>query len=189
MPQAEILGAASAANNLLETAIRIIRRLRQAYDRQKEFAGVLATHVQELQNIERIIKIVRQEGCLQTDNIKSELHQVQNAGNELVAWLRKVEQDSKSPVKQFSHQLMHGSKDERALNDIMTKLSRVKSNLFLHIQVAAVGVSSTFGEAIVANTEVIHRIDRTLQQIMGVGQGLKIAQLLRGRTPRSTSNA
>jgi hypothetical protein len=74
------------------------------------------------------------------------------------------------------------------LADIMNELSRAKSNLGLRLQVANVGLTRTVENTITANAEVVSRIDLLLQQEFGKGQGLKIAELLRDRSPRGMPN-
>ena len=170
-------------NQLLETAISIIRRLRQAYDRQKESAGVFDRHLQEFSSIRTIIQIIQDEDALQTEPVGATLVRLKATEDHLVNFLRRIEPGQKHPLQQFSHQLVHGSKEQKSLESIMTELTRVKTDLFMNIQVAHVGVTRSFGNMVVANSEVIRRIDRRLVQVFGSSGGLKIAQLLKDRSP------
>ncbi|KAI9657107.1 MAG: hypothetical protein M1821_003273 [Bathelium mastoideum] len=180
---AEVLGVVSAVNQLLETAIRLINRLRKAYERQKDLAGVLDSHLQELSSIRTITKIIEDETALQTANVSATLERLKSTENTMIAWLRSVDPGKKGSIQQFSHQLVHGSKDLRNLADIMNDLLRVKADLCMNIHVAHVGVTRTVGNIVVANSEVIHRIDQRLIQIFGPQGGLRIARLLKDRSP------
>ena len=139
----------------------------------------------ELSNIRNIIQVVEDEDALQTTNVVSTLVRLKATEDKLVAWLKRVDPGNKSSAHQFSYQLVHGSKDRKVLADIMNELSRVKSDLCVDIQVAHVGVTQIVESGVIANSEVIRRIDRRLVQIFGEGKGLKIARLLKDRAPQS----
>jgi hypothetical protein len=70
----------------------------------------------------------------------------------------------------------------------MDELTRAKCNLSLRIQVANVGPTGTVEDIVVANAAVVDRINLLLQQVFGEGRGLKIAELLKNRSPRGMSN-
>lgn len=106
----------------------------------------------------------------------------------LVSCLQSLDPAGKSSARQLLHQLAHGSKDEKTLADIMNDLGRAKSNLSLHLQVANVGLTRSVENTIVADAEVIRRIDRLLQQVFGEGRGLQIAELLKDRPRDGMSN-
>jgi hypothetical protein len=57
--------------------------------------------------------------------------------------------------------------------------------LLLRIQVANVGVMRDVQQGLVANTEVIARVDSFLKEEVSGCDGLRIARLLQGRHPSS----
>ncbi|KAL9119463.1 MAG: hypothetical protein Q9187_003984 [Circinaria calcarea] len=180
----EIIGAASAASALLETAISIIKRVRKAHEQQKNLAKVLRSHYDELISTRKTIQIVEDEDALRTAAVVSELVKLEDVAARLVDCLEKMVPGTKGSMRQLAHQLVQGSRDENALADIMNKLSRANSSLSLHIQVANVGLMRTIRDNFVANAEVVNRIDLVLQQVFGEGRGLKLAELLRYRSAR-----
>jgi len=180
----EILGAASAASALLETAIGVIGRFRKAYEKQKDLAAVLSNHNNELASTKAVIRIVEDEPVLRTAAVICELVNIEATAKKLVDCLKAMDPEQKGAMRQFVHQLAYGSKDEKALADVMNELSRVKSSLGLRLQVANVGLTSIVENTITANAEVISRINKLLQQVFGEGQGLKIAELLKDRPRR-----
>ncbi|KAL9083441.1 MAG: hypothetical protein Q9165_008517 [Trypethelium subeluteriae] len=182
---AEVFGAASAATSLLETVISLVAILRKAYDRHKEFPSILASYAQELESIRKIIDMVVNQTCLRTDNIAAELVRLQTIEERMLGWLKKANREGKGSIQQFSRHLVHGSKYERTLAEIMSELGRGKSSLCLHIQIAAIGVTRTLENTFSANIEEITRINTMLVQILGHGQGLRIAAVLKGRPRRS----
>jgi hypothetical protein len=185
--QAEVLGAASAASGLLETSIRIVGRVRKANERQKELIRVLDNHDLELKNIKTIIQIVEDEDALQTAAVAAELVKLREIEKKLVECLKTLDPGGKGPIRKLAHQLVHGSKDEKTLADIMDELAHAKSDLSVRIQVANVGLTRTVEDTIVANAAAIDRIDQLLVPVFGEGRGLKIAQLLKDRSPQGLS--
>jgi hypothetical protein len=174
-----VIGTASAAFALLESAILIIGHLREAYKRQKDLVAVLEKHDLELQNLKSLIDTVRAEKELRTPAIGSELKKLGIIEAKLVDHLEAIDPAEKGKVHQFAHQLMHGSKDEKKLAEIIEELHGGKLELFFHIQIASVGVISIVGDAVIANAETINRIDRCLRELFGDHEGLRIAKLLK----------
>ena len=188
MFQADVLGAASAATGLLETAIRIIERVLKAYRRQQNLTDVLKKHADKLKEIRKIVQMIADEDALQTANVALEVTKLRTIETELVQCLRTFDPGSTSPMRQMAHQFVCGSRDEKTLADIMDHLDRVKSDICLCIQFANVGLTRTLGNTVLANAEVIHRIDSLLVQVIGEGQGLKLASLLKHRTTQGSFN-
>jgi len=91
----------------------------------------------------------------------------------------------RSAVRQVFHQLMHGKRDQGVLAGLMGEMNRSNVALTLFVSVAHVGVSRATGQGLVADRKVIRRIDRTLQDVLGRGKGLRIAGLVKGRSPES----
>jgi hypothetical protein len=186
--QAEVLvflSAVQAATQLLEQAFRVLGRLRKAHARQKALVDVLAHHEGELASVKAIIGIIDDEEDLRTASVTSELIRLKVVQSKLVKLLEELDPKPRGPAQQFVRQLTKGSSDEGRLSSIMTELGQVKSMLLLRIQVANVGVMHNMEKRLVANTEVIERIDQFLREEIGGCKGLRIARLLKGRLPSS----
>jgi hypothetical protein len=180
-----IVQTLSAAGQLLETAIRILRRLANAYKYQKELARTLDQYRSELESVKGIIGILEDEETLQTASVNSEVLRLKDIEDKLVQHLKQFDTAPRGTIKEFAHQFMHGSSDEKKLGTIMNDLSHVKTALLLCIQLASVGVMRTVENNLVANADAINRIDRFLKDELGEEVGLKIARLLKGRRPSS----
>lgn len=180
-----LLQTLSAAAQLVEIATRILRRLTKAYETQKDLTLTLGRYTSEFESIKAVIGIIEDEENLQTASVSSEVLRMKDIEDKLVQHLKQLDTASRGTVKGITHHLMHGSADEKKLAAIMNDLSQVKTSLLLRIQVASVGVMRTIGNNLVANAEIIDRIDRFLKDELGEGVGLKIAQLLKGRRPSS----
>jgi len=177
----EVLGAISAASSLLEAAIGIIGRIRKAHEQQKDLARILSGYHDELMNTKDIVRIVKDEEALQTATVVSQLVSIEALAVRFVDYLKTMDPGTKRPLRQLAHQLMQGSKEEKAIADIMNKLGHAKSSLSLGIQIANVGLTRVVGDTLVANIEVVHRVDLVLQKVLGEGGGLKLAELLKDR--------
>jgi hypothetical protein len=132
-----------------------------------------------------MIGIIMDEESLRTASVCSEVVRLRDVQNKLVKLLEQLDPRHQTPVQQFSHQLKNGSSDESKMYAIMNELGQVKSMLLLRIQVANVGVMRDVQQRLVANTEVIARVDRFLKEEVSGCEGLRIARLLQGRRPSS----
>jgi len=133
-----------------------------------------------------VIGIIEDVEDLQTANVCSEVLRLKEVEDKLIELLKEMEAPRK-PVQQLAHQLTNGSLDESRLSGTMSELGHVKSMLLLRIQVANVGVMRDVQQGLVANTEVIARVDQFLRDEVGGCEGLRIARLLRGRRPSGKS--
>jgi hypothetical protein len=179
------LGVLSATAQLLDQAIRVFGRIRRARQRQKALLDVFAQHESELSSVKAMIGIIQDEESLRTASVCSEVVRLKGVQDKLVKLLEQLDPRSQTSVQQFSHQLMKGSADESKINAIMNELGQVKSMLLLRIQVANVGVMRDVQQGLVANTEVIARVDSFLKEEVSGCEGLRIARLLQGRHPSS----
>lgn len=181
---AEVLGAASSVAQLLEGAIRLLKRLRKAYERHQNLTEVLDKHTLEIENINAILHAIASEDALQTAVVAFELTKLHVVGSKLVECLKELDSGNKGVVRQLAHQLIHGTKEEETLADIMTNLDRAKANLSLRVQLANVGLTRMVHDTVLANVEVIHRIDLLLAEVFTESHGLKLVSLLKNMIPQ-----
>ncbi|KAA8623364.1 hypothetical protein PtrSN002B_010267 [Pyrenophora tritici-repentis] len=178
------ISVVQATTQLIEQAFRIFARLRKAHNRQKALVDVLNRHKNEIESVKLIIGILDDEEELQQlATVLAELVRMQAVQNKLADLLGTLDPKMRSPVNQFTRQLVHGSADEKKLGSIMDEMSHIKSSLLLCIQVSNVGVTRSIEKEIVANAEVIQRIDQNLREHIQNCEGLRIARLLKGRRP------
>jgi ATP-dependent Clp protease ATP-binding subunit ClpA len=169
----------------VEQAFRIIARLRTAHQRQKALVDVLTRHENELRGVKTLIGILDDEEELHTPSVAEELVHLQAVQGKLTKMLATLDPKQRSKVNQFTRQLVQGSADEKKLATIMDELVHIKATLLLRIQVSSVGVMRNIEQELVANAEVIQRIDQSLREHINDCEGLRIAQLLKGRRPSS----
>lgn len=106
---------------------------------------------------------------------------MKDLSQELLTLLERLDPGKKSISRQLAYQLISGSKDEGNFDNIVKRMNTAKTNIILHVQVASVGLTRDAQSNIVANTAEISHLDRTLRELLGDGQGLRIASLLKDR--------
>jgi hypothetical protein len=179
------MSAVQATTQLVEQAFRIIARLRTAHQRQKALVDVLTRHETELRGVKTLIGIIDDEEELHTPSVAEELVHLQAVQGKLAKMLETLDPKQRSKANQFARQLVQGSADEKKLATIMDELVHIKATLLLRIQVSSVGVMRNIEQELVANAEVIQRIDQSLREHISDCEGLRIARLLKGRRPSS----
>jgi hypothetical protein len=77
------LSVVQNTTSLFEKAFRILRRLRTAYERQKNLVDVLTRHENELNSVMTIIGIIEDEEKLRIDAVTTELVRVKEVQTKL----------------------------------------------------------------------------------------------------------
>jgi hypothetical protein len=153
--------------------------VRKAYERHQNLTAVLDKHALEIETINTLVIIIEKENALQTAVVIAELDKLYAVGVKLVRCLEELDSGKKGIVRQLAHQLVHGTKDEETLADIMRDLDRAKADLSLRVQLANVGLTRIVHDTVLANFEVINRMDRLLAGVFRKNHGLKLAGLLK----------
>lgn len=71
----------------------------------------------------------------------------------------------------------------------MTDLDRAKADLSLRVQLANVGLTRIVHDTVLANVEVINRVDRLLAEVFKESHSLKLASLLKAAILQRSSNS
>ncbi|KAI9710700.1 MAG: hypothetical protein M1820_002533 [Bogoriella megaspora] len=169
---------------MLESAISFIKRIRKAHKLSREQKELFMKLEEDASSIREVIKIIKEERELQTNSIRNMLTKLEATESNLIEWLEKTHPGEKGPIRQIAHQLVYGTKEQKALAGIRNELSCAKTDLCMSLQVAHVGLTRSVGDETLANRRLIRHIDRRLRETIGSGGGLKIAQLLKDRPSR-----
>lgn len=152
--------------------------MRKAYDRHQNLTTALDKHALEMETINALVRTIDNEAALQTAVVIAELDKLYTLGVKLVRCLEELDPGKKGIFRQLAHQVVHGTKDEETLADIMGDLDRAKADLALRVQLANVGLTRMVHDTVLANFEVIVRMDRLLAGVFKTSHGLKLASLL-----------
>ncbi|KAJ5390782.1 uncharacterized protein N7496_001850 [Penicillium cataractarum] len=156
----------------------VIQLIQQAAKRQAELRSKLEEYSEEVGETKRIVELVQNEDALQTSGAVAMVRRVENLGQGLKRHLMSMGQP-KSALRQFGHQLISGSEDEAQLASFMVRLGRAKQDLILQIQVANVGLAKSINNTLLVEMATVNKLHALLQETLGEGKGLKIAEFLR----------
>lgn len=130
-----------------------------------------------LQNLLETLRLIEAEKELQTPSIQAQIKEVIKAGDQLKDWLKKLaELQANSKARQYTHALVHGDKDDKALSEILDRLNMAKAELSTRIITAHVGLTRSMNEGFTAALSIVRRVDRNVQDVLG--QHLAIATQL-----------
>jgi hypothetical protein len=132
----------------------------------------------EVGETKSIIDLVRNEDALHTSGAVATMRRVEAFGQELKKHLMSMG-EPRSGLRQFGHQIVRGSDDEAQLASIMARLNRAKQDLILQIQVANVGLTKSVNNAILVEVATVNKIQALLEDTLGEGKSLRIADFLR----------
>ncbi|OAK93735.1 hypothetical protein IQ06DRAFT_235761, partial [Phaeosphaeriaceae sp. SRC1lsM3a] len=180
-----IVSNLASAVQFLDQSIWLLRRFRKAQQRQKALSDRLAQYEDELASVRAIICVINDEGNLHTVAVSTKLVKLKEVAMVLLRSLEEMKSKSRGPSRKFTYQLVEGSSDEIRLRGVMKEMAQVKTSLLLSIQLANVGVMRDVQNGLIANTRIIERVDQVLRKEIEGSEGLRIAQLLKGRRPSS----
>jgi hypothetical protein len=152
-----VLGAISAAAQLLDGAIEIIKALKKAYDRQQNHENFLEKYRLELVAIREGIQMVEDEKGLATPQVIKALKRLEEPEKELLEWLRKVDRSNKKAVRRFVDQLIHGKADRKRLDEILAELNLANMKLNIAINVASAGRTHRIEKMVTADNAIASR--------------------------------
>ncbi|KAE9366657.1 hypothetical protein N431DRAFT_487196 [Stipitochalara longipes BDJ] len=179
---------ASLTVGLVDQSVRLILRLRKVYKDTKELPQALERRENRLNSLLAIIREVQDEAALQTATVTLQLKAVNDVASGIKDRLKTLNREcsDKNGVSKVWHQLARGRKDAKTLDDLMDDLDEEKSNLALVIQLANIGLTKSYEDSkvLLADPRVIMEVDQVLVGVFGEGRGLKIADLIKGRSPR-----
>ena len=176
------MGTAAAAAGLLEQAIQLFERIREAHERQKGLPELVGKYSAEVAQTKSIVELVQNEKDLKTPSVGGAINRLDSVGKTLLDHLIKISA-TKGPVQDFVHQLVSGKKGEDKLESIMKDLLNAKMNLSIQIQVANVGLIQDVGQAVQVNIKAVKEMNKMLIETLGSGHVLRISQLLEGKSP------
>jgi len=166
---------------LLEQAIQLFERIRDARERMKGLPELVGKYVAEANQTKSIVELVRHEKDLWTPGVGVTIGGLNSVGKTLLDYLEIISA-TKGPVQDFFHQLVSGKKGEDKLESIMKELGNAKLNLSVQIQIANVGLIRGVNEAVYVNINAVKEMNKTLLETLGTGHRLRISELIRGRS-------
>lgn len=187
------VGAAAAATATIGQSLDLIRRVTTTIDIYKNGNESLEYLCKDLRSVTEIIELVQALEALRTKGVLKALANMLKHAQKLDKHINGVMDKSKtgSPVRRFTHQFMKGPEEIESTNKMVAELTTLKATLILQIQVAHVGLfversqeqQNDSGVTHVLNSVVLHQVNHAVEQRLGKGKGLKIAEVLQGKEP------
>lgn len=166
---------------MLEQAIELFSKIRDAAERQKELPELIKKYSGEVSETKNIVVLIENEDALKTESVGKAIAELGAVGKILRNYLTEIAV-SKGHIRDFFHQFLSGQKGEDKLQSIMRDLGNSKLNLSLHMQLSIVGLVQGVGDTVRVNTTTVEEMNTLLREKLGPGHILKISKLLQRKT-------
>lgn len=187
------VGATAAATATIGQSLELIRRVTTTIDLYKNGNQNLEYLCSDLRSTTDTIELVQALEPLRTKGVLMALANMLKHAQKLDKHINGVKEKSStgSSLRRMAYQFMNGPEELEATNKMVAELTTLKATLILQIQVAHVGLSvdgSQGGQSgpngtHVLDSFVLHQVNQIVEQRLGKGKGLKIAEVLQGKEP------
>ncbi|KAF4957361.1 hypothetical protein FSARC_11323 [Fusarium sarcochroum] len=191
--QIDPVGATAAATATIDQSLKLIRRVTTAIDYYKNGNSRLEVLYEDLCSTTEVIDLVYKLEALRTKGVLKAVANMLKHAKELDVHVQHVREKSGtgSPIKRMAYQFMSGPEEMECTNKMVAELTALKATLILQIQVAHVGLfmekgreqQNNSGCTHMLNSVVLHQVNQVVEQRLGKGKGLKIAEVLQGKKP------
>ncbi|KAI1039588.1 hypothetical protein LB505_009550 [Fusarium chuoi] len=190
--QIDPVGAIAAATASIDQSLKLIRRVSTAIEIHKNGRKDLEFIFNDLSSIAQVIELVQTIEEIRTRGVLKALANMLKHAEKLDDHIQQVKKKGStgSSLRRAAHHFMTGPEDLEHTNRVVNELASLKTTLILHIQVAHVGLVVQNDQDKRANPGCTHMLDSSIlngvnhivEQRLGKGQGLKIAEFLRDRS-------
>ncbi|KAH7258904.1 uncharacterized protein BKA55DRAFT_561760 [Fusarium redolens] len=187
------IGAVAAATATIDQSLKLIRRVSTAIEIHKNGRKDLEFICNDLSSIAQVIELVQTIKEIRTKGVLKALANMLKHAEKLDNHVQQVKKKSStgSSCRRVAHHFMTGPEDLEHANRMVTELATLKATLILHIQVAHVGLvvqndqdkQENPGCTHMLDSSVLHEVNQVVEHRLGKGQGLKIAEVLQGKSP------
>lgn len=186
------VGAIAAATASIDQSLKLIRRVSTAIEIHKNGRKDLEFIFNDLSSIAQVIELVQTIEEIRTRGVLKALANMLKHAEKLDDHIQQVKKKSStgSSLRRAAHHFMTGPEDLEHTTKVVSELASLKATLILHIQVAHVGLvvqndqdkKANPGCTHMLDSSVLHEVNHIVEQRLGKGQGLKIAEVLRDRS-------
>jgi division protein CdvB (Snf7/Vps24/ESCRT-III family) len=164
----EVIGGTAAVSQLLGQAITIIQKIQDARAKVRGASDRLDGYQSQLDTLLDALRLVQDEPELQTRPIEKQVQKIIDLGKGLQRQLDTfAAQLTRSKTKQYTHAIFSGDKDERELENAMTRLDRAKADLNAMIVTTQVGLSGSMRAGFEVALAVVQRVDMNVRRVLG----------------------
>lgn len=189
--QIDPIGATVAATATVEQSLKLIRRVSTAIELHKNGNSNLEYLCNDLCSIAQVIELVQIIDELKTKGVCKSLANILKHAQKLDHHVQHIKEKSKtgSSMRRVVYQFMSGPEDLESTKTMVAELTTLKATLTLHIQMAHVGLvvehekRNNSGDTHILNNIILQEVNQVVEQRLGKGRGLKIAEVLQGKEP------
>lgn len=159
----------------------MFQKIRKARDRVRGSSKALDNVTSQLEALEGLLDLVKEEEGLQTAAVGKQLKAVIEVAAELESFFNRLTAlQQRKADSQFLHMLRSGEADDEELEAILDRLDRTKQDLSLHISVAQVGVFGNLQDGFRVAFTVLKQTNAKVKEVLGTN--LALMDLLRDRS-------
>lgn len=176
----EVLGATSAALDLISTAIAIIQAIRKARARVSGSSKFLVEVSSQIDSVQENLELVRGEPRLQSPSVIQQINQILAVSKDLDDFFKRLqEMQEKSKMRNMIHALTSGDKDDEELQGILARLNHAQAELHLRISTVHVGITGNLGDGFEVAFKVVQDTNEQVRKVLRLN--LQLAEQLRNR--------
>jgi hypothetical protein len=187
------VGALAAATATIDQSLKLIRRVSTAIEIHKNVSKDLEFICNDLSSITQVIELVEAIEQIRTKGVLKSLVNMLKCAKRLDDHVQQVMKKSRtgSSFRRVTQHFITGPEELEHINKMVTELTTLKATLILQIQVAHVGLVVPNDQDRRKNPQcthmldslILHHVNQRVELRLGKGQGLKIAEVLRGKSP------
>ncbi|KAK7908672.1 hypothetical protein PG985_015975 [Apiospora marii] len=164
---AEVIGTASAAITLFDSAIDLIQRIRAARGHVRGTTKTLEDTTKTLESLYLSITFLKAEPNLHTASVVGQVSFVLDAGEELRSFLEKLRQAQERPTaQQYLHAITSGEDEDKKLAAILSRLNSARADLMLCVQVAGVGLVGDLKKGIRVMATTLNEVNSRVEAVL-----------------------
>ncbi|RGP60640.1 hypothetical protein FSPOR_10520 [Fusarium sporotrichioides] len=187
------IGAVAAATATIDQSLKLIRRVFTAIEIHKNGSKDLEFICNDLSSITEVIQLVQEIDEIRTKGVLISLSNMLKYAEKLDDHVQQVKNKSRtgSSFRRVTQHFMTGPEELERINKMVMELTTLKATLILQIQVAHVGLVVPNDQdrrenpdcTPMLDSSVLNYVNQHVEHRLGKGQGLKIAEVLRGKSP------
>ncbi|KAE8440466.1 hypothetical protein EG329_007577, partial [Mollisiaceae sp. DMI_Dod_QoI] len=180
------LGAAAAILQLIGTAITIVQQIQIARKKVKGVSKTLDNVSTQLDKVSKSLEFLKEEPRLRTESVGQQVVAIVDISTEMNLLFDKLQaEQKKSAVRQFTHALNSGDKEDKELVDLVNRLSNARQELILRVSVVNVGLIGNVNDGFQVSQHVVMEINENVKRVLGTQ--LVLAERLQQRDLTTTS--
>ncbi|CAM1501758.1 Fc.00g037420.m01.CDS01 [Cosmosporella sp. VM-42] len=165
---AEAIGTASAIVALVSTALAFIQKIRKTRDGMKDGPKTLNELSTQLNDVSDSLRFLKQEPRLQVDIVEKQIILIVQITKEMNVFFEQLEAaQSKAKLRQMTHTILSGDREEKELVGLINRLSNARQSLILRVSVVHVGLTGTADDGFMVARDTVLEVNKKMERVLG----------------------